>query len=66
MKFLAHTLKGLSGNLEAGELHALAKRIHSGEGEQSDAPVLTLELADALENLLTMLTRSSAAKTASD
>jgi signal transduction histidine kinase/HPt (histidine-containing phosphotransfer) domain-containing protein len=66
MKFLAHTLKGVSGNLEAGKLHALAKKIHSGEGEQSDAPVLTLELADALENLLAMLARSSGPKTASD
>ncbi|MEC5385071.1 ATP-binding protein [Uliginosibacterium sp. H3] len=65
MKFLAHTLKGVSGNLEAGELHALAKKIHSGEGEQSDAPVLTLELADSLENLLEMLARGTAAKAAS-
>ncbi|HSD37406.1 MAG TPA: ATP-binding protein [Rhodocyclaceae bacterium] len=66
MKFLAHTLKGVSGNLEAGELYALANRIHSGEGEQNDAHVLTLELADALENLLTMLTRSGGAKVASN
>ncbi|MDB5888541.1 MAG: hypothetical protein JWM03_1413, partial [Rhodocyclales bacterium] len=59
MKFLAHTLKGVSGNLEAGELHVLAKRIHSGEGEQSDAPALSLQLADALDELLMMLRQTS-------
>lgn len=62
MKFLAHTLKGVSGNLEAGALHALAKRIHSGDGEQRDAPALTLQLADALEELLQMLRAGLAAK----
>ncbi|MDB5800851.1 MAG: hypothetical protein JWL63_1790 [Rhodocyclales bacterium] len=59
-KFIAHTLKGVSGNLEAGELHVLAKRIHSGEGEQSDAPALALQLADALDELLMMLRQTSA------
>ncbi len=59
-KFIAHTLKGVSGNLEAGELHVLAKRIHSGEGEQADAPVLALQLADALDELLTVLRQNAA------
>jgi signal transduction histidine kinase/DNA-binding response OmpR family regulator len=64
VKFLAHTLKGVSGNLEAGALHTLAKKIRSGEGEQHDAPALALQLADALEQVLAMLRLDGVAKMA--
>ncbi len=56
LAFLAHSLKGMSGNLMAESVHDLAKRTEaSARASRTDAPVLAEELAEALEALLAAL-----------
>ena len=56
MKFLAHTIKGIAGNLEASTLHTLAiEADHSAKDQQPDAVECTMKLAGALDELLDML-----------
>jgi PAS domain S-box-containing protein len=55
---VAHTLKGLAGNLHAPELGKISFRVmHSVQTESDDAQVLAKELADGLEQLMTELRR---------
>jgi len=56
LAFLAHSLKGMGGNLMAHDLHDLARQAEdSARAGQTDAPALAEALAEALEVLLAAL-----------
>ncbi len=56
LAFLAHTLKGMGGNMKAWRVHDLGARTeNSARGGSSDAIDLAAELADAMEALIAAL-----------
>ena len=62
LQFIAHSLKGVSGNLEARVLHRLALQVE-GSAKQGHAQTShqAIELASALEDVLTVLAQEGKA-----
>ena len=62
LKFIAHSLKGVSGNLEARLLHRLALQVegHAKQGHDETCH-RAIELATALDDLLSVLTQQTKA-----
>ncbi|OYY95588.1 MAG: hypothetical protein B7Y41_03560 [Hydrogenophilales bacterium 28-61-23] len=62
LAFLAHTLKGVGGNIKAARLHELAARAEtSARGGRADAAELAGQLAFAMEALLAAIAARSGA-----
>jgi len=63
LAFLAHTLKGMSGNLVLNELFMLAKEAElAARGERDDAILLAGDLADKVDRLLNEIAERGLAK----
>jgi HPt (histidine-containing phosphotransfer) domain-containing protein len=62
LQFIAHSLKGVSGNLEARVLHRLALQVE-GYAKQGDSQTgrSAIALASALDDLLAVLTQENKA-----
>lgn len=61
MAFLAHTVKGLAGNLAANRLQDLAQKAEaSARDNRSDTPILVRELAEQMTAVLAELANRSA------
>ncbi len=53
LAFIGHSIKGVTGNVEARALHELARRLQEGaRGSHAEASGLGLQLADGLDTLL--------------
>ena len=53
LAFIGHSIKGVTGNVEARALHELARRLQEGaRGSHAEAAGLGLQLADGLDTLL--------------